>query len=749
MVRGCDRMCKQESRRMARILGCLEGSFPFKHLGVPVGANMGLKKNWQPIVDKFKTKLSSWKANALSFAGRLSLIKSVMSNLPTYFMSLFKAPQGIIDTLEKLRRLFLWGDVGGKAKIHWVDWAKIVTDKKDGGLGVGTLKAQNIALLTKWWWRLINDNENSFWKKIIVSIHNLRKKPASYISKKSSTGVWCNIHTAVNYLNDINLDVNKLFRLIPGTSVDILFWKDPWCGESTFQSRFPALYKLDKRKNCSLTDRLSREGFAWDWKQEPRDANSLNELLQLYSTIRELEVGAKKKFGFAFLADEHGNYTVKTLRNLIDSKLIFAKGPVTCWANTIPLKVRCFVWRASMKRIPVAGELAARGIMVQNQVCHLCRQKLETIDHLFTGCNYTKHVMSWIFKWCGMDTPHFDNISNFLDYAASWGHCPRKRTIFITIMYCLMWCTWLERNVLAFNNKRETATKVADNIMTLSFLWYINRSKNSGEAMRNYEKEKKKRNIRKKKGEGGVRGNNNRRSFPFLPSEFSLQLLILGYAYPAFECFKTMEKHGVENGELRFWCQYWVIVAILTVFERIGDIFISWVPMYGEMKLALIIYLWYPKTKGSWYVYEAMLRPFVERHETDIETSLKELRSKAWDVAIYYWHNSTELGQTKFFDIFHYLVSKPSRPELLQNHGNSGEGRPPPPPVTPASFFRSEDADQRWTPTAPPAPASPNTSRHHPVYAEELHLPPSPSRSGSNSGHREPVWLRFRRSRGL
>ncbi|PWA46522.1 TB2/DP1/HVA22-related protein [Artemisia annua] len=35
-------------------------------------------------------------------------------------------------------------------------------------------------------------------------------------------------------------------------------------------------------------------------------------------------------------------------------------------------------------------------------------------------------------------------------------------------------------------------------------------------------------------------------------------VLILGYAYPAFECFKTLEKHGVENGELRFWCLYWL-----------------------------------------------------------------------------------------------------------------------------------------------------------------------------------------------
>ncbi|KAI3747121.1 hypothetical protein L6452_09568 [Arctium lappa] len=212
-------------------------------------------------------------------------------------------------------------------------------------------------------------------------------------------------------------------------------------------------------------------------------------------------------------------------------------------------------------------------------------------------------------------------------------------------------------------------------------------------------------------------------------------VLILGYAYPALECFKTIEKHGVGNAELRFWCQYWVIVAILTVFERVGDIFISWVPMYGELKLALIIYLWYPKTKGTGFVYDAMLRPFIVRHETDIEKSLKQLRDRAWDVAIYYWQNSTELGQTKFFDIIQYLVSKPSSSrqssqQVLQNHQSSGDGRPPPPLTTP---------------TAPPLP----TANHYPVYTEDSHIPSSPSGHGSSSAHKEPVWLRFRRSRGL
>ncbi|KAK1426197.1 hypothetical protein QVD17_14866 [Tagetes erecta] len=226
-------------------------------------------------------------------------------------------------------------------------------------------------------------------------------------------------------------------------------------------------------------------------------------------------------------------------------------------------------------------------------------------------------------------------------------------------------------------------------------------------------------------------------------------VLILGYAYPAFECFKTIEKHGAANAELRFWCQYWVIVAVLTVFERIGDIFISWVPMYGEMKLALIIYLWYPKTKGTGFVYHAMLRPFVARHETDIERSLKEMRAKAWNVAIYYWHNSSELGQTKFFEILHYMTSKPSRPrsEVLQNHQNAGEGRPAPPPTAaPPMVPPPDQAEDRWVPTAPPLP---DVSHHQPIYPEELYVPGSPSRPGLNPGQREPVWMRFKKSRGL
>ncbi|KAL7588571.1 hypothetical protein Lser_V15G38261 [Lactuca serriola] len=81
-----------EVSRLANILCCEPGKFPFTYLGLPIGANMKLAKHWRPIVDKFKNKLSNWKANNLSFGGRLTLVKSVLGfNLEDLFVRRLRA----------------------------------------------------------------------------------------------------------------------------------------------------------------------------------------------------------------------------------------------------------------------------------------------------------------------------------------------------------------------------------------------------------------------------------------------------------------------------------------------------------------------------------------------------------------------------------------------------------------------------------------------------------------------------------
>lgn len=194
-------------------------------------------------------------------------------------------------------------------------------------------------------------------------------------------------------------------------------------------------------------------------------------------------------------------------------------------------------------------------------------------------------------------------------------------------------------------------------------------------------------------------------------------VMVFGYAYPAYECYKTVEKNRPEIEHLRFWCQYWILVAVLTVCERVGDAFISWVPMYSEAKLAFFIYLWYPKTKGTTYVYDSFFRPYVSKHENEIDRNLLELRTRAGDMAILYWQRAASYGQTRIYDILQFVAAQSTpRTRPPQSQSQQPNGR-----VRPSSLPKRQPAKAQPETEEPPSPtSSTSSSQHQKEVAEEV-----------------------------
>ncbi|XP_071718103.1 uncharacterized protein [Rutidosis leptorrhynchoides] len=124
-----------ETEQMARYINCSAGSTPFTYLGLPIGVPTSHASSWQPIVEKFDKRLSDWAAKSISFGGRLTIIKSILSSIPLYYFSLFHTPAAIL---------------------------KIILPYENGGLNVGSLFAKNISLLCKGWWRFKNEH-NALW----------------------------------------------------------------------------------------------------------------------------------------------------------------------------------------------------------------------------------------------------------------------------------------------------------------------------------------------------------------------------------------------------------------------------------------------------------------------------------------------------------------------------------------------------------------------------------------------------------
>ncbi|VAI07699.1 unnamed protein product [Triticum turgidum subsp. durum] len=159
----------------------------------------------------------------------------------------------------------------------------------------------------------------------------------------------------------------------------------------------------------------------------------------------------------------------------------------------------------------------------------------------------------------------------------------------------------------------------------------------------------------------------------------SNSVLVFGYAYPAYECYKTVELNKPEIEQLIFWCQYWILVALMTVMERFGDLTISWLPFYSEAKLLFFIYLWYPRTKGTTYIYGTFFKPYISQHENEIDRNLLELRARASDVVVVYVQKVAAVGQNTFFDVLKYVASQsPSQKSKQQRPQEPQQSQPQP-----------------------------------------------------------------------
>jgi hypothetical protein len=110
---------------LAAILGCSVAALPMKYLGLPLGALNKAMSLWNGVVEQLEHQMVGWMKLYLLKGGRLTLIKSTLSNLPTYFLSLFPVPISVARIIEKVQRDFLWGGMGGEQKLHLVNWNKV------------------------------------------------------------------------------------------------------------------------------------------------------------------------------------------------------------------------------------------------------------------------------------------------------------------------------------------------------------------------------------------------------------------------------------------------------------------------------------------------------------------------------------------------------------------------------------------------------------------------------------------------
>ena len=407
------------------------------YLGLPSLVGRAKKKSFSLIKERIWKKLKGWKESLLSQAGREVLVKAVIQAIPTYTMSCFKLPIGLIKEIETLIRKFWWGYRGDQRKIHWIAWEKMCKPKGEGGMGFRDLGKFNDSLLAKQIWRLANNEECLFHRVFkakffpncsIMECENLNK--GSY--------AWRSIIKAKHVI-----ELGRVWRVGNGRSIKIC--EDRWLPQvSNSRVISHVTGPASDAWVCDLIDQSSST-----WKASLIDQTFLpHEVKMIKGIPLSLQGGSDKQ---VWLPSKSGAFTTRSAyhllaasgRNLLpysSSARINSLIWKTLWNLQVPHKVKHMLWRAANEALPTLHNLWRRKV-VSSTYCPFCKSDGEDTVHALWGCK--RLLVVWhddcvLRKFSGQK---FLLFADFLAYVFM-----RKECLDIDLLAVILWLIWGRRN---------------------------------------------------------------------------------------------------------------------------------------------------------------------------------------------------------------------------------------------------------------------------------------------------------------
>ncbi|GKC61430.1 hypothetical protein Tco_1089028 [Tanacetum coccineum] len=358
-------------------LGCLILNTPFTYLGTKVGSSMTRYDAWEEVINKVCSRLSKWKMKCLSIGGRLTLIKSVLTAIPIFHLSIYKAPLAVLRKLESIRCHFFHGHVHNSTQACWIKWSKILAPKDKGGLGVSSLYALNRSLMLKWVWRFF-DQSSSFWARIIKAIHGVDGQIGKHITVCNNSS-WLHIVKEMGVLNHLGINFLDLMRLKLGDGSKTYFWRDRWIGDDSLKNLYPRVYALENSEDVTVRSKLTDLRLEHSFRRDPRggiEQAQFSSLSDLVSNVNLLPISDK----WSWTLNGSGEFSVASIRREIDNIRLAVVSSKTQWIKSVPIKVNIIAWKVKLDALPtrlnisrrdlsLVGHSAFRGQFIRRLVC--------------------------------------------------------------------------------------------------------------------------------------------------------------------------------------------------------------------------------------------------------------------------------------------------------------------------------------------------------------------------------------------
>ncbi|KAL0367294.1 UNVERIFIED_CONTAM: hypothetical protein Sradi_3619500 [Sesamum radiatum] len=354
------------------ILNFQERHLPIRYLGLPLLASRLTIADCQPILQKIDAHIKGWEGVMFSFAGRVQLIKSVLSALQVYWAMAFILPKHIIKEIEKRLRNFLWrGSLErGYAKIAW---QMVCRPVNEGGLGIRDIQALNRGLMSRHLWRIITHDSTSIWVTWIFQ-YRLQNYSIWTISARAGTWGW----RKMIRLRD-TLRPYIRYQIGEGTSFSL--WHDPWNARGPLILQFPSGPRHTSIPiSAPLSTVIWDESWVWTPITDMESVDITHDLPTIHGgRDRILWTGPRGSFSSAAAYD-----------------VFRPSGPTVDWSSllvgTFHIPRHWFIlWLAIQDRLSTRDKPWLQHL---GSACVLCREGLpESHEHMFFMCSFVSECI--------------------------------------------------------------------------------------------------------------------------------------------------------------------------------------------------------------------------------------------------------------------------------------------------------------------------------------------------------------------
>ncbi|KAM6546692.1 hypothetical protein CsatB_027428 [Cannabis sativa] len=337
------------------------------------------KDEYVRLKESMLKRLEGWKMKLLSYAGRLTLIKSVASAIPIYAMSTNKIPISSCHELDSLMRKFRWlGNVEKSRFLALKAWDQICQPKMSGGLGLRKCTEMNKVLLSKLAWSLAT-KEDRPWVSCLLNKYCRFESFWCVNQKSSDSSQWKCILEARD-------TILKGSMSVAASGESINFWRQPWIPWLEYQEFMELMNSLRNRGYTVQT--LADVSSNHCWNEELILQIFGNELGSQILNIPRIPSPYEDQVFWK--GNQKGSFSVKGAYS-VDNSWRFA--PVReiwkwIWKARIHPRISVMLWRVLNEAIPTKNRLH----FINDKSCGLCGEEEEDTLHVFCKCRFSKAI---------------------------------------------------------------------------------------------------------------------------------------------------------------------------------------------------------------------------------------------------------------------------------------------------------------------------------------------------------------------